>query len=261
MITFFRKLRRRLLSENRVTRYMLYAFGEIVLVVIGILIALQINNWNESQKEIREEAILLRSLLADLEQAESQSDEMMQAEEWIIMATTQALGLAAAEGEPRPFLMNDSIAFEILWSAQTVFPVINAYKELQSSGRAFGIRDSSIRDAFTTLGLKLNDLQRSIADRIEVQQIRIDAILENEINAVRLLHKPAAPDLERIIEEREMPNDYDALLADRRVRSLLAMKNMLNYDVLDTRRQLHAEIQHLSGLIAARLNPGQTSVN
>lgn len=47
MLRFFRQLRQKLLTENRVSRYVLYAVGEIVLVVIGILIALQINNWNE----------------------------------------------------------------------------------------------------------------------------------------------------------------------------------------------------------------------
>ena len=50
MIKFFRKIRQRLLTENKFSKYLLYAVGEIVLVVIGILIALSINNWNESLK-------------------------------------------------------------------------------------------------------------------------------------------------------------------------------------------------------------------
>ncbi len=49
MIRFFRQIRRQLLSENKFTRYLVYAIGEIVLVVIGILIALQINNWNNGR--------------------------------------------------------------------------------------------------------------------------------------------------------------------------------------------------------------------
>ena len=49
MIRFLRHIRRQLLSENKFSRYLLYAFGEIFLVVIGILIALQINNWNNSR--------------------------------------------------------------------------------------------------------------------------------------------------------------------------------------------------------------------
>ena len=49
MTNFFRKIRKKILSENKFSKYLLYAIGEIVLVVIGILIALQINNWNEDR--------------------------------------------------------------------------------------------------------------------------------------------------------------------------------------------------------------------
>ena len=49
MIQFFRKIRRQHLTENKFSKYLIYAIGEIVLVVIGILIALQINNWNNNR--------------------------------------------------------------------------------------------------------------------------------------------------------------------------------------------------------------------
>jgi hypothetical protein len=54
MIKFFRKIRQRLLTENKFSKYLLYAIGEIILVVIGILIALQINNWNEKRLQKQE---------------------------------------------------------------------------------------------------------------------------------------------------------------------------------------------------------------
>ena len=50
MIKFFRKIRQSLITENKPGKYLKYALGEIILVVIGILIALQINNWNEQRK-------------------------------------------------------------------------------------------------------------------------------------------------------------------------------------------------------------------
>ena len=55
MLKFFRKIRMQLLSENKLSRYLIYALGEIFLVVIGILIALQINNWNNGKIERKEE--------------------------------------------------------------------------------------------------------------------------------------------------------------------------------------------------------------
>ncbi|WP_412561487.1 DUF6090 family protein [Winogradskyella sp. MIT101101] len=65
MIKFFRHIRQRLIKENRFSKYLLYAIGEIILVVIGILIALQINNWNEIQKDRNREQAILKSLKID----------------------------------------------------------------------------------------------------------------------------------------------------------------------------------------------------
>jgi len=67
MIRFFRTLRQRLLAENRVSRYLLYAVGEIVLVVIGILLALQINTWNQERQNRTEERKYLQRLEQDLQ--------------------------------------------------------------------------------------------------------------------------------------------------------------------------------------------------
>lgn len=67
MIKFFRRIRKTLLTENKFSKYLLYAIGEIVLVVIGILIALQINNWNEQQKNETKINKLFTEVLGDLE--------------------------------------------------------------------------------------------------------------------------------------------------------------------------------------------------
>ena len=66
MIKFFRKIRQQLLQENRFSKYLLYAIGEIVLVVIGILIALQINNWNENRKVDGEMLKILTEIRSNL---------------------------------------------------------------------------------------------------------------------------------------------------------------------------------------------------
>jgi hypothetical protein len=66
MITFFRKIRQKLLSQNRVTQYLTYAIGEVALVMIGILLALQVNNWNETRKAQKAQRDLLSSFLEDL---------------------------------------------------------------------------------------------------------------------------------------------------------------------------------------------------
>tara|TARA_R110002051_G_scaffold56046_1_gene103816 strand:+ start:4007 stop:4765 length:759 start_codon:yes stop_codon:yes gene_type:complete len=66
MIKFFRKIRQNLLSEGKTGKYFKYALGEIFLVVIGILIALQINNWNEERKIRNAEVEILHNLKTEL---------------------------------------------------------------------------------------------------------------------------------------------------------------------------------------------------
>ena len=61
MIKFFRKIRQNLLMENKTGKYFKYAIGEIILVVIGILIALQLNTWNHNRQDrIQEQQILVQ---------------------------------------------------------------------------------------------------------------------------------------------------------------------------------------------------------
>ncbi|WP_133085494.1 hypothetical protein [Winogradskyella aurantia] len=65
MIKFFRQIRQKLLSENKFSKYLFYAIGEIILVVIGILIALSINNWNSDRIDSIKEQNLLKELKSD----------------------------------------------------------------------------------------------------------------------------------------------------------------------------------------------------
>ena len=72
MIKFFRKVRQKLLSENKFSKYLIYAIGEIILVVIGILIALQINNANTHRKETQTLHGYLRSINNNVESDKKQ---------------------------------------------------------------------------------------------------------------------------------------------------------------------------------------------
>ena len=78
MIAFFRRIRQQLISKNHLSRYLLYAIGEIALVMIGILLALQVNNWNEERKERKIEKGILEDLriefLENLTDAQRVSD-------------------------------------------------------------------------------------------------------------------------------------------------------------------------------------------
>ena len=78
MITLFRKIRKQLLNTDKTTKYLLYAIGEIALVVIGILIALQINNWNEWRQERSIEKIVLGDIEDNLRRNADQIEAALQ---------------------------------------------------------------------------------------------------------------------------------------------------------------------------------------
>jgi len=67
MIPFFRKIRKKMTDDDKPLKYFRYAIGEIILVVIGILIALQVNNWNESRIEEKRVKEYAKSLIEDFE--------------------------------------------------------------------------------------------------------------------------------------------------------------------------------------------------
>lgn len=77
MIPFFRKLRRQFLANKQLGRYLLYALGEVLLVMVGILLALQVDNWNEERKERKEELELLAALKTDLVLTRNEMDTIV----------------------------------------------------------------------------------------------------------------------------------------------------------------------------------------
>ena len=66
MIKFFRKIRQQLLTENKFSKYLLYAIGEIILVMFGILLALQVNNWNQYRVFVKKEITNLKEIQKNL---------------------------------------------------------------------------------------------------------------------------------------------------------------------------------------------------
>jgi hypothetical protein len=128
MISFFRKIRQKLLSQNRVTRYLLYALGEITLVMIGILLALQVNNWNEEKKNHRfereilsllDENLLKDSILISIELANAKTGNQF---------TDSLLAHVREEnyGEELNFWMAKIINFQRFKSQSSAFEVLKS---------------------------------------------------------------------------------------------------------------------------------------
>ena len=143
MISFFRKIRQSLLAENRLTRYLLYALGEILLVVIGILIALQINTWSDEKKQSRLEQEYYCRLLEDALQDREQLTEYITLSESRIKAANEALRLLQKE-----ITSKAEIGIQINRSISAIYvdfrPNNSAFEDLKSGANLNIIGDKNI---------------------------------------------------------------------------------------------------------------------
>lgn len=97
MIKFFRKIRQKLLSENKFSKYLIYAIGEILLVVIGIVIALQLNEWNDNWKDKELEKGYYCRLLDDVNLDKEQIQNLRHLAEERLVASNESVRLLLDE--------------------------------------------------------------------------------------------------------------------------------------------------------------------
>ena len=153
MIKFFRKIRQQLLTENKFSKYMLYAVGEIILVVIGILIALSINNKNEEKKERAQETVILKQLLGDFNNNLEQLDQKISFRNTFMNSTKQLFKYI-----DNPNLRNkDSIDLHLAKTLPyaTFDPIIN---DLASSGELSLIKNIKLKQALTHWSSNIMDV-------------------------------------------------------------------------------------------------------
>jgi len=182
MIKFFRKIRQNLLMENKTGKYLKYAIGEIILVVIGILIALSINNWNERRKDrIREYAILMQlqeEYTANLEQLEAK----MQLRNTVINCSLKVLKYM----ETPKIIGRDSVLLFLsgVNNDPTFDPIQN---DLISSGSLRLIRNQKLKKLLSSWTSDLIAVQ----EQEEIEQMMIHEIIRplfNDIGITRDLY-------------------------------------------------------------------------
>jgi hypothetical protein len=144
MIKLFRKIRKSLLTENKTGRYLTYAIGEIILVVIGILIALGINNWNQNQNQIRREITSLNNLVLDIEDQIDVLDTYIKVEEEFYES-----GIYVMENyvKNKAFIINDSLLskLNLLAFRNSFSPINTTFEELVSTGDIGRIRNTTLK--------------------------------------------------------------------------------------------------------------------
>jgi hypothetical protein len=159
MISLFKKIRQKLLKQNRVTRYLAYAIGEIALVMVGILLALQVNNWNEDRKIRIAEQSILQNLRTELVLNIKNLETDISYHEQAHACSFELLKLFGTDISKIPSTTLDTLLF----NAETVytFEVRNGYiKSLIASGNLDYLRNEKLKSMLTSFeGEVINGLE------------------------------------------------------------------------------------------------------
>ncbi len=157
MIKFFRKIRLQLLTENKMGKYFTYAIGEIILVVIGILIALQINDWNQNKNDRKLEQQYYCRLLEDVKQDRRNYDNQQKL--LIEKITANNILIKNLQSNKAPL---DSIAPLVLksikYTIQDMSPTTNAFEDIKSSGNLNIIKDMKVKNRLTSYYNKMSGI-------------------------------------------------------------------------------------------------------
>lgn len=175
MIKLLRHIRKSLLMKNQTGKYLKYAIGEIILVVIGILIALQINNWNENRKDRAKEKHYISNLIRDVKSQIKGTKEIIDHEEKAIAQISSVLSNVKKNN-------GFSDTTEQLKNLQNLMPhlVFNVYvstfSDLQSSGNMSLISNKDLLDEINQYYIQLLNFKTIIND--------------NSSDAMKILQEP-----------------------------------------------------------------------
>ena len=173
MIKFFRKIRQNLLSEGKTGKYLKYAAGEIVLVVIGILIALAINNWNQRRINEEKQQDYLIGIKNDLEKQIASFNNSNQDYDFIIGKGESILTDFSSIGKVSEI---DSINRKLSYLMFTIkYPEISTtFNELNSTGQLNLIKEKSLRSQIIKYYQDSENYQKSVdgnTERVVYNQI------------------------------------------------------------------------------------------
>jgi hypothetical protein len=241
MIKFFRKIRQQLLAENKFHKYLVYALGEIALVMIGILLALQVNNWNEQRKDRVTEQLMLTALQEDLliNVARLKKDILLEQR-----TIDQATRIIRHLDERKPYdLSLNKVFSEAIYSPDIIISA-SSYESLKFKGIDIVRKESLKRRIVNLFDVVFSNL---IAETVR---------LENQFwpsSVLPMIHKHF-----RKVDFYELkPTNYEALMDDTTYKNMVAHRSHFRQKALNLKTKALQDTEALEEMIAAELKKNQ----
>ncbi len=257
MIKFFRHIRKSLLMENKTGKYFKYAIGEIILVVIGILIALSINNWNENRKAKILEKNYYCLLLDDLKQDKQQVEVLKTlVQERIDYSNRMISVIQQNQSDATEFGTN--LRYAIRLATKSFQPNDATYQDIKSSGNLNIIKGKSITKALNTYFKTTYGYSKTILKNIELDFNQIssfknwlnigifnanDEFYKDQIFTEDIRQK-LTEDLPEFISEAIKPRLYGTALS-------IGLNNRRRLELLNL---IESEVDHMQNLLEQKCN-------
>ena len=245
MLRFFRQIRQRLLTDNKFSKYLLYAVGEIRLVVIGILIAFQVDNWNEARKLRRVEIDSLSEILNGLNDTLDEVQVALEQDNRYRDCNYKILDYLETR---KPYDESLDICFGVYYWSPIVQLTTSAYDQLKLRGLEI-ISNESLRKDLTEMFDTRFDVLKS---EVELWD---DQLLMSTLYPLHTKHfrKYFPPEWQIYEDEYAKPVDYESLLENEQFKNVLAEIISLRNWSVKTNEVLEEELQVLIGKIENEL--------
>jgi len=223
MIPFFRRVRKKMADDNKPLKYMRYAIGEIALVVIGILIALQINNWKENRQERSREIAILKQLNTEFISNLNQLDEKIASKTELMNSVIKLLSYIDYPETRNKDSIDDLLGRTMPFS--TFDPIVN---DLASSGNLRLIKNERLKQMLSFWTSEIKDVQEDegnwkhyrndiyvpfLVKYYQLRTVRNKAIKSNVLDKYRIDEKDTKESIGTAdIGITKHPEDFNVLL-------------------------------------------------
>ncbi len=258
MINFFRKTRKKMADDNKPIKYLRYAIGEIALVVIGILIALSINNWNEQRKDNLTEKELLRGLIMDFSETKSRLNETINLQNTAFSYGKRLLLLYETN---RLLEKKDSIAAFVGFGALSWWraePVTGTYDAMVSTGNIGLIRNKELRSFLAEFDA---ELKSGFEDHEYSMDLLNQLTLEQSAYSFNFLYDQTRSDLglqvinDLVEKEKNITSSINALKNNKRFFGLLASRLMMEKNRLERQEKMLLFVNNVLNVVESELQP------
>tara|TARA_R110001632_G_scaffold232735_1_gene374409 strand:- start:1565 stop:2317 length:753 start_codon:yes stop_codon:yes gene_type:complete len=248
MIKFFRKIRQQLLMENKNSRYFKYAIGEIILVVIGILIALQVSNWNQQRLETKNLYSYYKKIVEELEQEVLITNwQIKNIDSLRIMQKRVLEILKTKDKNDIPELITVLGAVPTAWGTSQTAEI---FDEFMSQGFLSKVDDEDLKDALRELQDLMKDFQLNDIYVDNQYNTLIEPFFAKNINYALI----ALPRYKKTLVQGGPKTDFEALFSSMELWNVTTLKLETTNSVLLNLDDMNKGLKDLISALKKTIN-------